>query len=449
MHGLHKLLGLRLIFCIALFRHGYRTAIPSREPNTRFPKVELRAPERTLIHPSSLNPGASRTDKQDMPTEPRADCAQSRRNVRSMLRLAPTALLLPLALLTPGCGRKSPAASGADAAPTVAAPPQPPAPPVSALYQGAQKARLDEAFAAVVLADGKKTVVPLESLAPQDLDFLTRLAREQPLATGKSSVVVVESTDPLSGPKNTIVVSKREGALETVQLCSPNAPRDQIGATCMLYARAHWLDIAGYYTELPDIFKIINDTPHDRPWAAAKYRDGLTSIMTGFKSKPLVHKVAPGSEQFEWARQELRRGRPLLAALPREVEMALPAEFLAQRPWSGGDIGHQIVVNGFTWNRETGEGSFHIVNSWAELLEFDLDLKYAGDGGLVFEASLSPVGEKPTAAETAKASEVVQDVTFLKPIGSAKLFAVTTNLGVRKVVAPDAAAARRMVEEKQ
>lgn len=170
--------------------------------------------------------------------------------------------------------------------------------------------------------------------------------------------------------------------------------------------------------------------------------------MTGFKSTPIRHDLPPGSgDGFEWARQELRRGRPLLAALPREVEMAMPAEFLAQRPWSGGDIGHQIVVNGFTWNQQTGEGSFHIVNSWAELLEFDLPLKYAGSGGLIFQASLSPVGEKPTREEVAAASEVVKSVAFLKPVGEAKLFAVTTNLGVRKVVAPDAAAARRMVEE--
>ena len=39
-------------------------------------------------------------------------------------------------------------------------------------------------------------------------------------------------------------------------------------------------------------------------------------------------------------------------------------------------------------------------------------------------------------------------VTFIKPVGDAKLFEVTTNLGVRKIVAPDAAAARRIVEER-
>ncbi len=373
--------------------------------------------------------------------------------LRTRPRLRPThilVLLVPFILVGTGCGRKDPASredTGVSA--QTASRATPAEPPVSPHFQGAQKARVDEAFAAVVLADGKKTVVPLESLAPQDLAFLTRLAREKPLAVGKSSVVVVESTDPLSGPKKTIEVSRTEGQLETVQLCAPSAPRDQIGATCMIYARAHWLDIAGYYTELADIFKIINDTPHDHPWTNAKYRDGLQSIMTGFKTLPVAHRAPPGVGQFEWARSELRRGRPLLAALPREVEMALPADFLAQRPWSGGDIGHQIVVNGFTWNKETGEGSFHIINSWAELLEFDLDLKYAGGGALVFEASLSPLGEKPTAQEAAAATEIVKSVSFVKLVGDSKLFAVTTNLGTRKVIARDAAAARRMIEEKQ
>lgn len=384
-----------------------------------------------------------------MPFEPRATRATARRRVLALLHRSSVAfLLLPLALLAPACGRKPASAEPSATGAAATTPDRPQEPPVSALFQGAQKARLDDSFAAVVLADGRKTVVPLDSLAPGDLAFLTRLAQERPLvAPGKSSVVVVESTDPRDGPKTTIVVAKKEAGLETVQLCSPNAPRDQIGATCMLYARAHWLDIAGYYTDLPDIFKIINDTPHDHPWTASKYREGLTSIMTGFKTQPVVHKVPPGSEQFEWARQQLRRGRPLLAALPREVEMALPAEFLAQRPWSGGDIGHQIVVNGFTWNPQTREGTFHIVNSWAELLEFDLELKYAVNGGLIFEASLSPVGEKPTKEEVAAASEAVQQVTYIKPVGDSKLFEVTTNLGVRKVIAPDARAARRIVEE--
>jgi len=360
---------------------------------------------------------------------------------------SPLLLLIPIVLLFAGCGKKESVTSSASSASSPATPP--PELPVSAIYQGAQKARLDDEFAAVVLADGQKTVVPLDTLTPGDLAFLTRLAAEHPLvASGRSSVVVVASTDALAGPKKTIEVSRTEGPLETVQLCSPNVGRDQIGATCMLYARVHWLDIAGFYVDLPAIFTIINDTPNDHPWTAPKYRQGLESIMTGFKTKPVEHKIPLGAEPFEWARAQLRRGRPLLAALPREVEMALPAEFLATRPWSGGDIGHQIVVNGFTWNKETREGTFHIVNSWAELMEFDLPLKYATGGALIFQASLSPLGEVATKEEIAAASEAVLTVKFLKPVGNAKLFEVTTNLGVRKIVASDAEGARRMVEQK-
>jgi hypothetical protein len=66
---------------------------------------------------------------------------------------------------------------------------------------------------------------------------------------------------------------------------------------------------------------------------------------------------------------------------------------------------------------------------------------------LVFEASLSPVGEEPTEVEVAVASEFVEKVTYLKSVGNSKLYEVTTNLGVRKIIAPDAEAARGMVEE--
>jgi hypothetical protein len=357
-----------------------------------------------------------------------------------------------VALLLEGCGGPAPDAVAGTAPPPSAAPSPPsrttrPDLSVSPVYQGALKANIDDAFAAIVLADGRKTVVPVESLAPGDLAFLARLAHEHPLvASGKSSVVVVASTGAATGPKKTIEVAKADGPLETVQLCSPNAGRDQIGATCMLYARVHWLDIAGFYTDLPEIFAIINGIPTDHPWTSPKYREGLSTIVTGRKTRPVVHEMPPGADAFEWARAELRQGRPLLAALPREVEMALPAEFLAARPWSGGDIGHQIVVNGFTWNRETGQGSFHIVNSWAELMEFDLDLKYAGDGALIFEASLSPVGEPPKKEAAAAPAEIVEKVALIRPVGSVSLFEVTTNRGTRRVLAADAAAARRMVE---
>jgi hypothetical protein len=328
-----------------------------------------------------------------------------------------------------------------------------PAEPVSETYQGALKANLDGEFAAVVLANGRKTVVPIESLAPEDLAYLKWLAEEKPLvAAGKSSVKVVKSTDTNAGPKQTIAISHTEGTLETVQLCPPNSVRDQIGATCMLYARVQWLDIAGYYVETPDIYKIINETPPDHPWTSPKYVEGLDTIITDFKSKPVVHPLPLAVDEFAWARAELRRGRPLLAALPREIVQVLPPDFLVEYPWSGGSVGHQIVVNGFTWDEKTNDGTFHVVNTWAQLPEFDIPIRYATGGGLVFEASMSPKGEEPTREEReaalAAANEKVQSVAYLKPVGNGGLFEVTTNLGVRKIIAPNAAAACRMVEEK-
>jgi hypothetical protein len=58
-------------------------------------------------------------------------------------------------------------------------------------------------------------------------------------------------------------------------------------------------------------------------------------------------------------------------------------------------VGHQIVINGFTWNSETRQGTFHIVNSWAELPEFDLKTEAAKGGALMIQESLCPKGEAP------------------------------------------------------
>lgn len=372
-----------------------------------------------------------------------------------MRQLLTSVLLIGTTLFIAACGKTEPEVKLESARP---AGPSRPAPasnptspieqPVSEIYKGALKANLDGEFAAIVLADGRKTVVPQSSLSSGDRAYLSTVSKHKPLvAPGTSSLVVVESTDPQDGPKKTIEVSKTEGPVETVQLCSPNVAHDQIEATCMLYARVHWLDIAGYYVDRPAIYKIINDTPPDAPWTDPKYVRGLETIMTDFKNPPKVNRMPPGVDSFKWARDELRRGRPILAALPREMVEMLPAGFLASYPWSGGSVGHQIVINGFTWNDETNEGTFHVVNSWADLLEFDIDTKYATGGALIFEASLSPKGEVPTVEEVAIANEFVENVTYIKPVGEAKLFEVTTNLGVHKIIALDADAARGMVEQ--
>ena len=294
----------------------------------------------------------------------------------------------------------------------------------------------------MLLANGSRTIAPLSSLTTADLAWFTQLAKDSPLPKGKSSVTVVANTDPA---KKTIQVAKTEGALETVQLCPPNVIRDQIGGTCMIYARVHWLDIAGYYVNAGEIYKIINDTPSDHPWTSPRYVAGLTGIMSGFRSKPIAHSPSPQDEPFSWARQELRKGRPLLAALPHEIWQALPAGFVAAHPWNGGPIGHQIVVNGFTWDEATQKGSFHIINSWSELMEFDLTTDNAKGGLLLFEKSLSPMGE----VQTESVKEVVQKITFIKSVGSTNLYEVETNLGTRRVAAPSESEIQGLVEQGQ
>lgn len=310
-----------------------------------------------------------------------------------------------------------------------------------ARFDGAVKARIDGDHAVVLFANGTRSIVPLASLAPADRAWLTDLSTRCPLARGKSQVTVVND-GALAKRKQTIEVARVEGPLETVQLCQPNVIRNQIGGTCMLYARVHWLDIAGYYTEVPAIFKIINDTPSDAPWRSRRYVEGLETVITSHTPKPVLHPLPPQEEAFEWARSELRMGRPILAALPHEIWQALPSGFVAEHPWNGGPVGHQIVINGFTWNKETRQGSFHIINSWEELPQFDLATESAKGGLLLIEQSVSPIGEPPP--EIVK--EVVKSITLVKAVGSTNLYQVKTNQGDRRVLAPDEAAAREMIE---
>ena len=310
----------------------------------------------------------------------------------------------------------------------------------SARFANAVKARIEKGYAVVQFADGAKTMVPMASLPDEDRAFLTALSNQSPLAHGKSEVVVAKETFNV---KKTIQVATVVGPLETVQLCPPSVPRNQLGATCMLYGRVHWLDIAGYPLDNASIYRISNNVSPDHPWTDPRYYQGLTALTTTGKPPPLIHNLPPQEEDpFEWARGELRKGRPLLAAFPKEIWQALPPGFVAAHPWNGGSVGHQVVINGFTWNQETKQGTFHIINSWEELLEFDLKTEAAQGGALVIEQSLSPRGEMP--APTAK--EVVKTITFLRVAGKTNLYEVETNLGRRKVAAASEDDARALVE---
>lgn len=167
----------------------------------------------------------------------------------------------------------------------------------------------------------------------------------------------------------------------------------------------------------------------------------MSNLMVGFKPRPQFHRLPPQADPFAWARDELRKGRPVLASFPREVWQDLPPGFIAAHPWSGGDVGHQVVINGFTWNRDTQQGTFHIINSWKELPEFDLKTE-AAEGAMLVETSLSPKGEQQEEA----AKVTVIGITLLSTMGKTNLYRVTTSDGIRKVAAPDEVAARQMVE---
>jgi len=302
----------------------------------------------------------------------------------------------------------------------------------------AVKARIEKGYATVLFADGHKTVVPMQSLSETEVERLTTLSTEHPLAHGKSEVIVAKEP-----AKKTIVTATTKGPLETVQLCPPSVPRNQIGGTCMLYGRVHWLDIAGYYADNGMIYRVSNVADAEHPWQDMHYLMGLDNLVNGFLPKPIVHDLALQEDPFEWARAELRKGRPILAAFPKEIWQALPPGFVAAHPWGGGSVGHQIVINGFTWNSETKQGTFHIVNSWNELPEFDLKTEYAKRGVLVIEQSLSPKGEPQPEQE----KEIVKSITLIRNAGKTNLYEVETNLGKRRIAATDEDAVRSLVED--
>lgn len=323
---------------------------------------------------------------------------------------------------------------------------------VSRKYVDVAQARVDAKYVTFKRLNGKKALIPVSTLKSADLDWFRKVQAVSPLTKGNFSVKVVDAaTIPSTRqPKNTIVTSQIVDGVETVQLCSPNVFRDQIGGTCMLYARVHWLDIAGYYSNNGTIYKSINGAPPTRPWDAPQYAAGLITILTDHSPRPITHTVPPyGGNNFEWAREQLRQGRPILAAFPKEIWQALPSGYLAKRQWNGGVVGHQIVVNGFTYNPKDQTGTFHIINSWRELPEFDLKLKDAARGILAFEQSISPYGQVPQSSEPTTDILQVEAVKLLRSKGDYSLYEVTTNQGVQRIIATDSYTAQRLVEEAQ
>ncbi|MEI6106466.1 MAG: hypothetical protein WCR49_05575 [Opitutae bacterium] len=305
-------------------------------------------------------------------------------------------------------------------------------------FDGLASARAEKGYVAVLYENGRKGMFPTAQLSEAENEWLTAFAAAHPLAHGKSTVVIAKTE-----LTKTIVKQETIDGVETVQLRPPAKLRDQIGGTCMFYGRVHYLDIAGYPIQDGEIYRTINNCPHDEPYLSHTYYVGMLLLFVNQKPSPILHFPNGTIPPFEWARQELRKGRPVLSALPQNIWLSLPADFLANHPWDGNSkVGHQVVINGFTWNPATKKGTFHVVNSWTVLSEFDVPVEPRDEKNFVMEQSLSPRGEPPEETVKVKAGAV----TLLKPVGKQFLYSVDTNIGPQKVMAPSEEAAKTFVE---
>ena len=311
--------------------------------------------------------------------------------------------------------------------------------PANPKLQNVAAARIDGNYAVIVTGDGSRSLLPLTELSPPDRAWLEAFAAGHSLAHGNSRVVTVASTAP---EKKTIVVSKTVGPIETVQLCPPSVFHNQTACFCALYARIHWLDIAGYYVKMGDVNKVegLAADPDD-PWKSRAYGPALDQLVLAYVPAAAIHEPVSQDHVFDWILGEVRQGRPVFAALTHEIWQALPPKFIAARGWDGGKEGHAIVINGFTWNHQTNKGSFHIINSWEQLYEFDLPVENAVNM-LAYPRSLTPKGR----IEAPDAPEQVQRVTLIRAAGAVNIYEVETNRGVRRVAAPNEAEARALIE---
>ena len=305
-------------------------------------------------------------------------------------------------------------------------------------FKGLAAARVESGYVAVLYDGGRRAMLPAGSLSEAETAWVTDFATAHPLAHGKSTVVTAKTE-----VTKTIEKQSTENGVETVQLRAPAKLRDQIGGTCMFYGRVHYLDIAGYPVEDGEIYKVINNVPKNEPYLDYNYYVGMLMLFLKQKPSPIVHFPDGTVSPFDWARAELRKGRPILSALPEDIWMSLPADFLSTHRWDGtSKIGHQVVINGFTYNPATQKGTFHIINSWRALSEFDVPVEKKDEHRILMEQSLSPRGEPPEQA----AKIVAGAITVLKPVGRQNLYSVETNVGPQKVVAASEEAAKAVVE---
>ena len=303
-----------------------------------------------------------------------------------------------------------------------------------------ESARIEGGYMTVLFKNGRRGLLPLVDFNAADEEAMKAFAAANPLAKGKSSVVTAKVAVEV---KKTIEKQVTEDGTEIVQLVSPAKLRDQIGSTCMFYARVHYLDIAGYPIEDGEIYKVINTVSSTEPYLDYRYHVGMQMLFLRKKPIPLAHFPNGTVPPFEWARQQLRKGRAILAALPEDIWLTLPADYLATHFFEGNSkIGHQIVINGFTYNPTTKKSTFHIVNSWRALSEFDVTVEPRDERNIVMEQSLSPRGELPEQPPKVVAGAI----TLVRPVGRQNLYSVETNLGPQRVMAASEQAAKQFVE---
>ncbi len=367
------------------------------------------------------------------------------------LRFLALPCLFGIALLLAACGKKNEptkvAPKPAEAptpAPTRVRSENPPAPETGGkkhpTLEGLAAARIDGNYVRLLYKNGQKGLFPATDLSVAETEWLTDFIVDHPLAPGKSTVVVAKE---VIEAKKTIEKQSIEEGIETVQLIAPAKLRDQIGSTCMFYARVHYLDIAGYPVDDGEIYRGINSFSTDKPFEDYRYHIGMQLLFLKQKPTPVAHCPDGTLTPFEWARQQLRKGRPILAALPENIWLSLPADYLATHPFEGNSkIGHQVVINGFTYNASTRKATFHIVNSWRVLSEFNVTVEPRDEKNILMEQSLSPKGAPPEVAEKVVAGAV----TLIKPVGKQNLYSIETNTGPKRVMAVSEDGAREFVE---
>jgi len=218
-----------------------------------------------------------------------------------------------------------------------------------------------------------------------------------------------------------------------VLLCAPaQCWRDQIGPTCMFSTPAACINprhrrLRGVADG--EIYKVINNR---QPGGALQ---GLPFIHVGMQLAssssrsrvPIAHyRDKARLPPFEWGRaRELpaKGPGPSSRPCPRTSGCRCRRDYLRHPPLrrATAKIGHQIVINGFSYNPATKEGPpFHIVNSWARACRSSIIPVRAGrdERNILMEQSLSAEGPSPP--EQAGQDHRRAPSPLLKPVGQAE-----------------------------